>query len=43
MSGRLAASTGAKLSAFEAVALSTGRFNAQVLPLSDTVANPRWH
>jgi nucleotide-binding universal stress UspA family protein len=28
---------GAKLSAFEAVPLSTSRFNAQVLPLSDTV------
>ena len=34
---RLAAGTRAKLSAFEAVALSTSRFNAHVLPLSDTV------
>ena len=34
---RLVAGTGAKLSAFEAVALSASSFDARVLPLSDTV------
>jgi nucleotide-binding universal stress UspA family protein len=34
---RLAAGTGTKLSAFEAVSLSTSRFDAHVFPLSDTI------